>query len=271
MEGGSHFLKNSASCWHWNIEGFHIKIQLPCFSLNSGLAFLEDNTQLEPALEVGLSPLRLSSCSLFSPWRLPSAPLAVPDAAPPPPPLSASPIRVTASTGQVYVIQIPHFKEHNCRGKYMDVSITTCGPPVNREQEVLHQEFCARESCSVENPPGVGTAKAGSDPRGLQTSHFTFLDLIFNSVKRIGALPVMHSGLQFQDPSRKPHRLQSKLTRGHSAAFQPDLCLWPWLDLFTCLCLGFSICKAIWAFLLTGETAMIWVKANWTEVGLKRI
>lgn len=83
--------------------------------------------------------------------------------------------------------------------------------------------------------------------------------------------PVSHPGLQFQDPSRKPHKLQSKLTRGHSAAFQPDLCLWPWLDFFTYLCLGFSIGKAIRTFLLTGESAVILVKAYQRKFGVKRI
>lgn len=91
-----------------------------------------------------------------------------------PRPLSASPIRVTASTGQVYVIHIPHCKEPNCRGKYSDVSITTRGPPASHEQEVLHQELCARESCSVENPPGGRNCKDWVRSQGASDKSFYF-------------------------------------------------------------------------------------------------
>lgn len=45
---------------------------------------------------------------------------------------------------------------------------------------------------------------------------------------------------------------------------------WPWLDFSIYLCLGFSICKVICAFLLTRENVMIWVKAFLEETWGKK-
>lgn len=79
-----------------------------------------------------------------------------------------------------------------------------------------------------------------------------------------------HWGGGYDFTSRKPHRLRSAWTSGHTAAFQPDLCKVTWLDFFTYLCLGFSICKVICVFLLLREKATIWVKVHWRKIGVKR-
>lgn len=106
-------------------------------------------------------------------------------------------------------------------------------------------------------------------PEGFQTSHFTVSGLICNPGKWIGCPKVsLGWGLRFhiQETAQAPSAWPS----GHAAAFQPDLCQVTWLDFFTYLCLGFSICKVICAFLLMRGKAMIWVKVHWRKIKVKR-
>lgn len=70
-----------------------------------------------------------------------------------------------------------------------------------------------------------GDCKDGVISWGLQTRCATYFLRPYLQLHKVNRWPpVSHRGLPFHDPSRKPHRLQSKLTSGHIAAFWLDLC-----------------------------------------------
>ena len=95
---------------------------------------------------------------------------------PPPPPFLHCRTQVTASALQVHVIQIPHL---GSTLKFLLPLWSTCKSlKINSPSRPL----CKRELQCGEGTPG-SNCKDWIISQGFQTSHFTLLDLIFNSVK----------------------------------------------------------------------------------------
>ena len=78
----------------------------------------------------------------------------------------------------------------------------------------------------MEKGPRHGLQRLGHTLGGGEGSHKSchFLRPYFQLCKMNRWPPMSHGRLQFHDPTRKPLRLQSKLTLGHTAAFQLGFC-----------------------------------------------